>query len=354
MYLSFIDIFDLFMRFLTVGQLSLLSLYMLSQNRDLKTLLGVALAICLGAYILLTTPIENQHYGLLRGVLLFLTEFVPYILWCLALILLKDDFQPSNWPNQVKVVIGFVTLWFIYFFGYLQGKGVFHQVNHVLQFIPLLHIIFLSIKDLADDLVNARRNVRLIFITLICVYFCFILLLEVGESSMKTRPDFSLLNALFVLFCTSTFSWMFFNKKLHDSNASVLQTQFENESQIRPEPVVPQVYAVPHQQLMVLMDEGFYKESLLTIKSLSNQLAIPEHQLRELINKHLGFRNFSEFLNSYRIPDACAQLEDLKSIRTPVLTIALTLGYGSVGTFNRAFKLKMGKTPKEYRIQFQK
>ena len=77
-------------------------------------------------------------------------------------------------------------------------------------------------------------------------------------------------------------------------------------------------------------------------------------QRRELINKHLGFRNFSGFLNSYRLPIACSQLEDLTNIRKPILTIALELGYGSIATFNRAFKAKTGKTPKEYRSQFQK
>jgi AraC-like DNA-binding protein len=41
-------------------------------------------------------------------------------------------------------------------------------------------------------------------------------------------------------------------------------------------------------------------------------------------------------------------------MRKPILTIAFDLGYGSVATFNRAFKAKMGKTPKEYRNQFRK
>ena len=42
-------------------------------------------------------------------------------------------------------------------------------------------------------------------------------------------------------------------------------------------------------------------------------------------------------------------LADPAQVRKPVLTIALDLGYGSLGPFNRAFKLETGLTPTEYR-----
>ena len=82
---------------------------------------------------------------------------------------------------------------------------------------------------------------------------------------------------------------------------------------------------------------------------LAERLDYPEHQLRRLINGHMGYRNFSAFLNSYRIEDAKRQLADPGFARTPVLTIALDLGYGSLGPFNRAFKAQTGMTPTEYR-----
>lgn len=36
---------------------------------------------------------------------------------------------------------------------------------------------------------------------------------------------------------------------------------------------------------------------------------------------------------------------------TPVLTLAMELGYGSLGPFNRAFKERTGLTPTEFRTQ---
>jgi AraC-like DNA-binding protein len=68
-----------------------------------------------------------------------------------------------------------------------------------------------------------------------------------------------------------------------------------------------------------------------------------------LVNRHLGYRNFSAFLNGYRIGEAKNRLADPELARTPVLTIALDLGYGSLGPFNRAFKATTEMTPTEYR-----
>ena len=100
---------------------------------------------------------------------------------------------------------------------------------------------------------------------------------------------------------------------------------------------------------LAAMDDGAYRETGLTISLLASSLDYPEHHLRRLINGHLGFRNFSEFLNSYRITEARDRLSDPDRVRVPVLTTALDLGYGSLGPFNRAFKESAGMTPTEFR-----
>ena len=42
-------------------------------------------------------------------------------------------------------------------------------------------------------------------------------------------------------------------------------------------------------------------------------------------------------------------LSDPDQARTPILTIALTVGYQSINTFNRAFREIMGETPSAFR-----
>jgi len=73
--------------------------------------------------------------------------------------------------------------------------------------------------------------------------------------------------------------------------------------------------------------------------------------LRRLINQRLGHRNFNAFVNGFRLAEALAALADPGRRDLPVLTIALTAGFQSIGPFNRAFKMATGLTPTEFRRQ---
>ena len=100
------------------------------------------------------------------------------------------------------------------------------------------------------------------------------------------------------------------------------------------------------------MDAGkLWKRDGLGIADLAREIDTQEYLLRRAINRHLGYRNFNEFLHDYRLKEAAARLADPSQDRLPVLTIALDCGYGSIGPFNRAFKARFGMTPTEYRGQ---
>ena len=99
----------------------------------------------------------------------------------------------------------------------------------------------------------------------------------------------------------------------------------------------------------LLEEEKVYREPGLSLADLALQVGLPEYRLRRLIHERLGYRNFNVFLHTYRIREACARLRDSAERRTPILTIALSVGYQSVNTFNRGFRDVMGVTPSEYR-----
>lgn len=98
-----------------------------------------------------------------------------------------------------------------------------------------------------------------------------------------------------------------------------------------------------------MQQDAFYRDTELTIKRLSEHLTIPEHQLRRLINQHLGFRNFNDYLNRFRISEASERLADPEQMRLPITTIAIESGYASLTTFNKAFKTLKEMTPSEFR-----
>ena len=82
---------------------------------------------------------------------------------------------------------------------------------------------------------------------------------------------------------------------------------------------------------------------------MSQSLGVQEYRLRRLINGQLGHRNFSAFVNGYRLADVETALADPAEAEVPILTIALDAGFGSIGPFNRAFKAHTGLTPTEFR-----
>lgn len=98
-----------------------------------------------------------------------------------------------------------------------------------------------------------------------------------------------------------------------------------------------------------MRDEHAYRDEGMTIAVLASRLAMPEYRMRRLINGRLGHRNFNAFINGFRIAEARQVLADPARRHVPVLTIALTAGFESIGPFNRAFKADTGITPTEFR-----
>ncbi len=103
-------------------------------------------------------------------------------------------------------------------------------------------------------------------------------------------------------------------------------------------------------RLVALLEtERVWEQESLSLKGLAGRVSLPEYRLRKLIHAELGDRNFNALLHRYRIAEACRQLSDPALARTPILTIALSVGYASVGTFNRGFREILGVAPSEWR-----
>jgi AraC-like DNA-binding protein len=99
----------------------------------------------------------------------------------------------------------------------------------------------------------------------------------------------------------------------------------------------------------LMEQERIYREEGLGIAALAARLGLPEYRLRRLINQRLGHRNFTGFINGYRLAETIAALSDPTQAQVPILTIALDAGFQSIGPFNRAFKAQIGMTPTDFR-----
>ncbi len=86
----------------------------------------------------------------------------------------------------------------------------------------------------------------------------------------------------------------------------------------------------------------------LSVARLAQLIGCAPHTLRKVIHGQLGFRHFNEFVNYYRVDAAARRLE---SESTPILDIALGVGFGSLSPFNLAFKRRFGMTPSQFRTR---
>ncbi|WP_297516008.1 AraC family transcriptional regulator [uncultured Caulobacter sp.] len=99
----------------------------------------------------------------------------------------------------------------------------------------------------------------------------------------------------------------------------------------------------------LLREEGVHASPNLKVADLARRLGEPEYKVSRCVTSGLGFANFNQMLNSYRIARATEMLADPALRERSILLIALDCGFASIGPFNRAFKAATGATPRAFR-----
>lgn len=97
----------------------------------------------------------------------------------------------------------------------------------------------------------------------------------------------------------------------------------------------------------------FYLNSELTLKSLADSLNIHPNILSKIINDGLD-KNFSDFVNEYRVNAIVDKLHSGNYDNITLLGISFECGFNSKTTFNRVFKNIKGITPLNYKKSIKK
>ena len=83
----------------------------------------------------------------------------------------------------------------------------------------------------------------------------------------------------------------------------------------------------------------------ITLDIVAEELHLSKYYISRLINNRLK-QNFNEYINNLRISEACNLL---RATDAKIADISEDVGFGTIRSFNRAFKLIMGMSPAEYR-----
>jgi AraC-like DNA-binding protein len=352
---------DLFLRALILGQLLLLAGLLIRGLVSSEKFFLLACGISVAAMVMLTTPLPEAHFGLLRNLLLVLTDAFPVLFWFLIRYLLDDDFQPLQWPWWLKSLLATLAIPYLYVLGVQAGASPLHDLIHASGMALILHAVYVAIHGFANDLLDTRRRARIWIVLIVSGYSLVLVMFELLDERLRNAIWYGLVNTSILLIAiTATVGLLFtltyspVGRRTVESEILATAPNKDSDDELSTSGTKLQSRELALQKtLNEFVLQQRYKQNALTIAEMARQLDCPEHRLRRLINNTLGNRNFNSFLNDLRIPDACAQLADPTRNHLPILSIALSLGYDSIGPFNRAFKAHTGQPPSEYRLIVQ-
>ncbi|WP_417460465.1 helix-turn-helix domain-containing protein [Kordiimonas sp.] len=343
------ETFDNLMRYGSISLLFWLAVLICRDFRcHVRGKLGVALALSQIVY-LVSTKVDPIIGGFSFGAMLIPLCFPgTAFAWLFCLSQFDDHFNMKRWHWGVvaaQFATGFVTM-----VGLIGGQGEITSVgfatSKLITLATLIHLVLIIWQGRQDDLMESRCVFRRMFVTAVVVLSVAIL---VAETFLVDRGFDEL---LLVVQSSAFFIITFFVLWRISGPDGIDLFVFSDPAVSEPPTVVPVEDKHDLDALRRVITDKAFLEQGLTIAGLADQLRMPEHRLRRLINQQLGFRNFSDFLNHHRVSVAQERLADCAERHVPVLTIAMDLGYGSLGPFNRAFKERTGQTPSEYRRQF--
>src|SRR5258708_2362984 len=273
----------------------------------------------------------------------------PASVWLFALGAFDDGFVAS-WRHALPW-LGTVAI------GFVGARGLLSAACPLYPALQLLFVVLAIRQALVGrsaDLVEERRRFRVALVLASAIYTAAVIVLETFMGGPPASPPLSTINAAGGL--ALTFVFVFTQLSLSTRGqlipvAPVMPRGLPVDASPRSDaaPIDDQETALLERLRRLMEQEKIYREEGLSVAVLADKLSLPEYRLRPLINRRLGHRNFSTFVNAYPLTDAMVALGDPGQAGVPVVTIALDAGFQSLGPFNRAFKAHTGMTPTDYR-----
>jgi AraC-like DNA-binding protein len=312
-------------------------------HRSGRILIALAISVGLGYLALLPGWAEPRStlaaIGRVAG--LPATGFAWWFAWSL----LDDRFRIGavSWLGLVAASL-FPAYYALIDFGISIPRlpAALTEIGLIPPLLICAHCFWLALGGYRDDLIPNRRRARIWIVVLLALGLILVLVSE--EMSPAAGGILRAATSLFVAFLLLL--W------LVETNSEALAL-VEPAAPAAPEKVgLDPRDALAYERLKKAMsEERIYLQADLTMGDLAKRVGVPEHQLRVLINRGLGERNFSTYIAKARIECAKLALADPEKSRTQIVRIAMDAGFPSLATFNRSFKAIEGITPSEFRAK---
>jgi AraC-like DNA-binding protein/NADH:ubiquinone oxidoreductase subunit K len=299
---------------------------------------GVVFCAGVIAYVINSSPQLAHAVGLALAPLHFMSLGGAGLFWLFIVTLFEDR------PISPQTLLPWALLTMVGLIGMIAVRNQAVWVLHnLIEASFALHALVVIGRSWRGDLVEARRRLRGPFLAVVTLYVITLSAFEIAESLGFFQEWYRLLGGVSLAVYCFAGAAVFLRARAELFGVAAPAVQRTDDG------LEPGDRAAL-ERLAALMGAGeAWKREGLTIGALAEQVGVPEHRLRRLINDRLGFRNFAAFVNDRRIDAAKALLTDPAKARVTVAAIAYDLGFGSLGPFNRAFKEATGVTPTEWR-----
>lgn len=337
------QVLEITLRGVAIGALIAIGLgFVRNRSSDSVRIAGFFFCLSVIAYVVNSSDVLRQCPPLIGWPLTFLSLGGGGYFWLFIATLFEDRrITPLTLlPAAVLTVVGFIAI----VFG-PGHNGAIWVLHNLIEIVFALHAFFIIYRSWRGDLVEARRRLRGPFTAVLTAYVIVLSGFEIAESLGFQASWYSLAGAVaLAAFCLA--GAVFFL----EANAALFGAAEPQAADTAPR--IDPADRLEIEKLRTAMDQGHvWRKEGLTIGALAQEIGVPEHRLRRLINDQLGHRNFTSFVNARRIEAAKAILSDPAQTRTTVAAVAFELGFGSLGPFNRAFKDATGQTPTQWRRQ---
>lgn len=252
-----------------------------------------------------------------------------------------NEFSSQAFTDNSKpgIIISIYSLYYIQFIFYLL---LLKQLLRYLRF--------------QDDQDN--RNISLPVSTWIKLFIVCTIIIELSillaniylppEQNRQLEQIISLLYIIFIGFLGINQSKLLVQVRLYQANAQDHRKQsVSSYNQLISESEKHEIRSLIE---LVIKEKKLFVNPDLKLDELARTIHYPSWKMSQVIHEVYG-KNFSNFINDYRIREAIGLIDTGK--RISVEEICQRVGFNSRSTFNRAFKTVTHQTPREYLLQIK-
>lgn len=249
--------------------------------------------------------------------------------------LFEDDLPFPAWVILVVAVDLIVS--FMYYTNLFEfaDQPLAAPMTAAIKLCLVAGAIYVVLRGHKNDLITQRAKLRLFLVGSIGWSMIPLLLVQLFSLPYVTVTTYLFVDC--VIFFNATVILIAFIK-LNPNFDLVRRPALEVQTSSDPDIVY---------LLERMTEERLYADQQLRLKTLADEIGWSESKLRQKVNQELGYRNFNQFINHFRLDEACESL--LEQSNKAVLAIALDVGFRSISSFNAVFQAEHGMNPTQYR-----